>query len=46
MAFAGVLVDAEVKAALDGCSGELYYTVNYTVNALDSFLHPHHYYYY
>lgn len=25
MAFAGVLNDAEMKAALDGCSGELHY---------------------
>lgn len=37
MAFAGVLGDADMKAALDGCSGELHclllfvYTANHTV---------------
>lgn len=32
MAFAGVLGDADVKAALDGCSGEQLIKISYTVN--------------
>lgn len=36
MAFAGVLVDADVKAALDGCSGEPPYLPSCAVmNVLD-----------
>lgn len=50
MAFSSVLNDAEVKKALEGCSGEPHhlhsYAVNYTVNALDSSFFVYYDFYY